>query len=801
MFKNLLKTIFRSLVKNKTFSLLNIFGLAVGIACAGLIFLWVENEVTFDNNNAKKDKLYVVLNNQSYGGNAFTNWSSPRVMASAMLKDIPGVTNTCRVSDDQIRLLFAIGDKKVYASGLYADPSIFSMFTLPFVKGNAATAFKDLNTIVITQQTAKKFFGTDDDVIGKTIRVGNSRDYVVTGVIKNLPENSTLQCEWLASYNTHMAERVAKWGTGDETAWDSYGPFIYAELADNASLTNINRQLYNYIHSKKDNQTSHSFLFPMNSWHLHSEFANGKPTGGGKIEQVRMLSLIAWIILLIACINFMNLSTARSERYAKEVGIRKVLGSSRKTLVARFIAEAICMAAMAGVVALLIMVLALPAFNTLMQKQLSLQLANPVHIGALLLVIIISGLLAGSYPSLYLSSFKPVGVLKGFRIKTGSAAIIRKGLVVLQFTVSVVFIISTFIIYKQVQHAKNRKLGFDKKRLVEIDMQTDVAASFPLIKQHLFSTGTIQSAAMTDHVMMQGGNTDNRFKWQDKPVNSDISITFRNVTQDFVQTYGMHVLEGRDFATTDNLGTTNVIINKSFAQLLGRGSAVGKIIQSPRGQEEGRFENLTVIGVVDDYVYGNAYENMGAVLFMNKPIVWDNFMYVKMKPTANAEKALADIEAVLKKDNPAYPLQYKFVDEQFDTMFKNEVLMSTISSVFATLAIIISCLGLFGLAAYTAEQRIKEIGIRKVLGASVTGLAALLSKDFLQLVGISCLISFPVAGLIMHNWLKGYEYRIGISWWVFVIAGMAAVFIAVITISFQTVKAAMANPVKALRNP
>ncbi len=798
MIKNYFKTTIRNLWRNKTYSFLNIFGLAIGIACAGLIFLWAEDEMTFDNVHVKKDRLYKVNVNKTFDGNLYTMSSTPRPLAGALKKEMPGIVNAARVIDEDQRSLFSFGNKSLYAAGRYVDSSLFSMLTLPFVQGNAHDAFRQLYSLVITEKTAKKFFGEEKNVIGKTVRVDNSQEYVITGVLKNLPGNSSLQFEWLAPYQVAIAQAQAKWGDNDEFNWESYGPFTYVELDAKADPAVINKQLRYFIEHKRADEKSEIFLFPMKDWRLYNEFANGKQTGGGRIKQVRMLSAIAWIILFIACINFMNLATANSQKRAKEVGVRKVLGVGKKGLIAQFMGEALFMSLIAAVVAIIITTLTLPAFNSLMQKQLSLQLNNPIHIIALFSITIICGLVAGSYPSLYLSSFNPAAVLKGLKIKTGSAAFVRKGLVVLQFTVSVVFIISTIIVYMQIQHVKNRKLGFNKDNLIEIDMQHDVSPVFPLIKEDLLRTGLVENAALADHVTIYGGNTDDGFKWPGKPADKEISIAHRDVSTEFISTSGMKLIEGRDFGSNPEGERKNVIINKAFAKLIGEGSAVGKIIESPRGNPEGVFTPLTVIGVIDDYVYGNIYGTSGPVIFLCRASRDANFVYVRLK-AKNTEQAIAKIETVMKKDNAAYPLEYKFVDDQFNRLFLNETLISKISGVFAALAIIISCLGLFGLAAYTAERRTKEIGIRKVLGASVTGLAGLLTKDFLLLVFISCLVAFPVAGWIMHDWLQSYEYRITISWWIFLIAGAAAILIAMITVSSQAIKAARANPVKSLR--
>jgi len=797
MFRNYFKTTFRSLWKNKGYSFLNIFGLAIGIACAGLIFLWAEDELTFDNANVKKDRLYQLEVNMTFGGNNFTMGSTPRPMGAAMKTEIPGIANTARFSDQDERLLFGLGDKSLYAAGRYTDASLFNMFTFHFVEGDAKKPFPQLYSLVITESAAKKFFGTERNILGKTVRVNNAQNYVVSGVIKDMPENSTLQFEWLAPYEiTIAAEDPAN---SDALRWDSYGPLTYVELNKNSNLDAINKQLKDFIHQKATDQKSGTFLFPMKDWRLYSEFANGKPTGGGRIEQVRMLSVIAWIILLIACINFMNLATARSEKRAKEVGVRKVLGSGKNRLIAQFMGEAFLMSAIATIISIFIMSISLPAFNTLMQKELALNLASPAHIIFLVAILFVCGLIAGSYPSLYLSSFTPVAVLKGVKMKTGSASIIRKGLVITQFAVSVVFIISTIVVYMQIQHVKNRNLGFNKNNLIEISPQNDISKIFPLINDDLLSTGVIQSAALADHSTLYGGDTDNGFKWQGKSADNTVSIAHRNVSPEYISTSGMKIIEGRDFEKNTTSQNQDVIINESMEKLMGNESAVGKIIQSERGNPDGVFTNMTIIGVVKDYVYGNIYGKANPLIIFCKPPEYQNFIYARLKPQSDVEKMVAKIAAVMKKDDPAYPLEYHFVDDQFNAMYQNETLISEVSSVFAVLAIIISCLGLFGLATYTAERRIKEIGIRKVLGASVAGITTLLSKDFLQLVAIACIIAFPVAWWIMHNWLQSYEYRITISWWIFLASAVAAVLIALLTISFQSIKAAVANPVKSLR--
>jgi len=791
MLKNFLKTTFRNLWKNKTYSFLNIFGLAIGIACAGLIFLWVEDEVNWDDFNTKKDNLYFVRENQKYDTYTATFGSTPGIMAPAIQAEIPGIANTCRIYDEDA-VLFTIGNKAIYAAGDFADASIFSMFTLPFVQGNAKTAFAQLYSIVITEKAAKKFFGNDKIAVGKTVRIDNKQDYIVSGVLKDLPENSSIQFEFIAPFKIVFDQSpwLHRWGNNSLST--------YVELKPSANVNLINKRLYNFIQQREPLSNARPFLWNMSQWHLYDQFENGKATGGGQITYVHLFSVIAWIILFIACINFMNLATARSEKRAREVGVKKVLGAEKKTLIAQFIGEALFMAAFSAFVAVVLMLLALPAFNTLVQKNLSVGIGNPLHLGVLLIITLICGLVAGSYPSLYLSSFNPVVVLKGIKLKNGGANFTRKGLVVVQFSISIILIICTVVVFQQIQHVKNRDLGFSKNNLIEADMQGNVAKYFIPMNQDLLATGMVENVAIADHTILYGGNNTSGFTWKGKAPETQILISNRNVTTAFMKTSGLKMLEGRDFIAADSITSkkSNVIITQSLEKLMGKGSAIGKQIWNSGDKNPVLY---TVIGVVHDYVYGNMYGQSDPVVFSATSPEHCNNMYLRIKPNANIEKALAKVEAIVQKNNSAYPFEYKFVDDQFNQMFLSEMLISKLSRVFAALAIMISCLGLFGLAAYTAERRKKEIGIRKVLGASVSSVTALLSKDFLQLVVISCFVAFPLAWWAMDKWLQSYQYRIAISWWIFASAGFTAILIALLTISFQAVKAALANPVKSLR--
>ncbi|MBX2926070.1 MAG: ABC transporter permease [Chitinophagaceae bacterium] len=789
----MLKAISRNLRKNKGYSFLNIFGLAIGITCAGLIFLWAENELAYDNFHIKKDQLYFIRENHKYDTYTATFGSTPAPLAPAMQAEIPGIANTCRIGGENSTKLISIGDKSMYASGSYVDSSFFSMFTFPFTEGNAQSAFAQLYSMVITQSTAKKFFGTDKDVVGKTVRVDNKQDYIISGVIKDIPQNSSVTFEWVTPFKVWYNESES-WAQ----YWGNNCLSTYVELKPGVYPASVNKLLYDFIQKRENQSTARPFLFALKDWRLRNEFDNGVQTGGGRIEYVRLFSVIAWIILLIACVNFMNLATARSEKRAREVGVRKVLGAGKGSLVFQFIGETMLMAFLSALLAVIIMILILPAFNLLVQKNLAIGLSQPLHMLSLCAITIICGLIAGSYPSLYLSSFNPVFVLKGLKIKTGSATFIRKGLVVFQFSISIILIVSTIVIYQQIQHVKNRNLGFNKNNLLQIDMNREMQKNYEVVRQDLLQSGVIEDLAMANYNTLYDGNNTSGFTWEGKTSDNQVLISMRYVSPGYMKTTGMKIVQGRDLVYTDSVlsRNMNVMITQSLEKLMGEEGAVGKTLRI------GKDSNTTVVnvvGVVNDYMYGNMYGKPDPVMFICVKPEDASIVYARLKPGENVEASLKKIEAILKKDNPGYPFTYHFVDDQFKRMFNNEQLISKLSSVFAMLAIIISCLGLFGLAAYTAERRIKEIGIRKVLGASVTGIASLLSREFLQLVLVSCVVAFPVSWWMMHQWLQDYQYRIEINWWIFIVAGIAAIFIALITISFQSVKAALANPVKSLR--
>lgn len=784
MLQNYFKTALRNLWKNRTYGFLNIAGLAVGITCAALIFLWVEDELTFNHHHKDLDQLYRIMEHQTYDGKTYTFGSSPGELAQAMKNEIPGFEYTAR-TDWGARKLFSLGDKTIYEQGLYMDSDFFKIFDFPFLKGNPDKPFHQLNSIVISETMAKKFFDNATNANGKALKMDNEQEYIISGVFKDIPDNSSFKFDWAAPFKLFRDKN--EWLSN----WGSNGVLTYAKLSPNGEINRINQKLLGFIQTKDPEAIAKAFLFPITDWRLYSKFEDGKQVGG-RIEYVRLFSTIALIILIIACINFMNLATARSEQRAREVGVRKVLGAGQGSLIRQFLAESVIMSFISVILSIGLIFLFLTGFNKMVEKELALDLAKPVHLLSLLAIGLICGLVAGSYPSLYLSSFNPITVFKGLRITpSSSATLVRKGLVVLPFTISIVLIIGTIIIYQQVQHVKSRQLGYNKDNLIYMQMQGKMNEHFPVIHESLLSTGIVENAAVSNQRLLQMGNNGSNYSWKGKDPNKQILITNEWVSPQYIKTMGMQLKEGRDFGPIPENDSTNIIVNESLAKLMHEESVVGETIKA--GETD-----MQIIGVVKDFVYSDMYAPPAPLVLFCQPSSV-NFLFVRMKPGVDLNTALSKVESVLKVQNPGYPFEYKFVDEEFGKLFKSEMLIGKLSRIFAGLAIFISCLGLFGLAAYTAERRTKEIGIRKVLGASIAGIAALLSKDFMKLIIISFVIAFPLAWYFMNNWLQDFAYRININWLVFFAAGLGSILIALLTISYQAIRAAIANPIKSLR--
>jgi putative ABC transport system permease protein len=790
MFKNYLKTALRNIFKNKGYSFLNIFGLAIGITCAALIMVWIEDEKTFNNNFSKKDDLYRVMENQKDDGKIVTNSSTPGPMAQSLKSDIPGIKNAGRLSWSMDEVI-QFKEKTIKETGGYVDPAILSMLSLPFVKGNENTAFNTLHSVVISKTLAESIFGTTD-VIGKTIKMNAHEGYsvdgvfAVTGVYDDFPKNSSYQFKWIVPYE--LWEETNSW----IKPWNNNLTETLVELESSTNPSVVNGKLLNYLNSKINGNTTECFLFSMNDWHLRNQFENGKITGGN-IKYVRLFSLIALIILVIGCVNFMNLATARSEQRAKEVGILKVMGARKGALILKFIGEAVSISFIAVLLSIILLYTLMPFYGELVQKQLSVNLFNPQHFAWLGGIVIVAGLLAGSYPSFYLSSFNPVKVLNGSKIKSSpSGVLIRKGLVICQFTVSVILIFCTIIFYQQIQHIKTRNLGYDKNNLIYTELQGNVKEHFDEVKSKLLQTGYVENAAMSLHSALQVYSYNSSFSWQGKDPANKTSIHSNSVSAEFISTMHMHLIEGRDFYSRIGVDSNSLIINESMAKLMGKEGKVGAGIT---------VDNYhgSVVGIIKDFVYNDMYGQGQPLIFFCIPSR-ATILSVRFKSGVDLSKAILSVSSVMKNVSPGYSIEFKFLDADFNQLFATETLTGKLAGIFAALAIFISCLGLFGLASYTAERRKKEIGIRKILGASTFGLTGLISREFLQLVTLACLVAFPVAWWFMHDWLQDYAYRTAIYWWIFPLTGITAILIAFITVAFQAIKAAITNPVKSMRS-
>jgi ABC-type antimicrobial peptide transport system permease subunit len=785
MFKNYFKIALRHLGKNKGYAFINMIGLSLGMACAILILLWVNDEIQYNKFHQHYTQLYQVLETQTYDGKKFTFSAMPGGFGPAVKQELPEIKYAAR-SDWGSRLLFTLGDKSIYEIGYYTDPDFLRMFSFPLLQGELEKQLKDPSSIILTNKMAEKFFGKEN-AIGKTLKINNDKLVTVSGVVQDPPTNSSLRFSWLANFKIY--EDKNEW----LKSWGNNGIQTYVELKPGSDVNSLNKKFYDFIQRKDTTAVARPFLFAINDWRLRYNFEEGKQVGG-RIEYVRLFSIIALLIIVIACINFMNLATARSEQRAREVGVRKVMGAGRGMLVRQFFGESLVMAIVAMVIASLIVFAVLPLFNTLVEKTLHFDFTNPVIWGGLPLIAITCGLLAGSYPSLYLSSFNPITVFRGLRIgKNSTIAYIRKGLVITQFVISIVLIISTIIIYRQIQHVKDRQLGYDKDRVLYSRLRGNMNEHFNTIRQSLLGTGVVENAAVSNSRVLDLGSSSGDFSWQGKNPSSQVLVTTEWVGPHYISTMKMQIKQGRDFYTDGVSDSSNIIINETFASIMGKQNPVGEMLKRDDNRQ------LQIVGVVKDFIYNDMYRKPEPLILFCQPSSVD-ILLVRLKSGTNIKEAVAKVESVIKTHAPGYPFEYKFMDDEFNNLFKNEMLIGKLSRLFAFLTILISCIGLFGLAAYTAERRTKEIGIRKVLGATVSNVVTLLSKDFLRLVGIASVIAFPLAYWAMYNWLQDFAYRISISWWVFIAAGILALLIALLTVSFQAVKAAVMNPVNSLRS-
>ncbi|MGZ3999125.1 MAG: ABC transporter permease [Mucilaginibacter sp.] len=795
MIKNYIKIAWRNMLHNKVYSALNIVGLAAGMAVALLIGLWVVNQYSYDRFWPNYKALYQVkINFTDPHDGTHTQDAVCIPLADVLRTTVPGVKHVAETDwvGYQVHDLKA-GDKKFLLNGGMVNPEFLKIFKQDFVKGDPNTVFKDVYSIIIDESTAKALFG-DAEPINKTVRVDNQHDVKITGVFKDIPKTSSIQYSYLLPFSYKVL--TEDWMKNAGTQWGNNSFEAFVELQPGVSQEQIAPKIKGLLvkyHPDYKNVKAEVILHPIKDSHLYSDYKNGK-VAGGFIDYVRMFSIIGALVLLIACINFMNLSTARSEKRAREVGVRKAIGSQRSDLIWQFLTESVLITFMAFLLSILLVQLALPEFNTLTTSSIYIPYGDPGFWAIMISYVLLTGLLAGSRPAFYLSSFNPVKVLKG-TIQVGKAAALpRKILVVLQFSCSVALIISTVIIYQQIQYVKERPTGYSADRLVSTGMSDDLSNNYNALKNDLIASRMVESVTKASSPLTGIYWHTGIEKWPGQNAGElGINSGGVTVTDNYFKTVGMKVIEGRDFSTDWSADTSNVIVNETAVKRMGLKEPINQLITY-----DGIHGKARIIGVVQDALMESPFTPVEPTVFNHGR--GGNFVIYRLSAGANPHEAMDKIGKIFDKYNPAFPFEYVFVDKEYDKKFGLETLIGKLAGIFAGLAIFISCLGLFGLAAYVAEQRTKEIGIRKVLGASIAQVWLLLSRDFVVLVMISCVIASPVALYFLKPWLDKYQYHISIGPGVFVASAVAALVITIFTISFQAIKVALANPVRSLRS-
>ena len=806
MIKNYLKIAWRNLVRNKTYSLINIVGLAIGLSCFLLISLYVLDELSYDKFNTNADRIYRINSDIRFGGNEMKIAESSDMTGQIMKKDYPQVEQYTRIFNNTGPKLIRKGNSFIKEPNVAnVDSTFFDVFTFPAIAGNTHTALDEPNTLVITESTAKKYFGTTD-VLGETIETNDKGGtlYKITAVIKDMPHNSHFNYDFLFS----MKNVDYKWGQ-----FTSHNFHTYLLLAKGANYKVFEKNFDQYIEKyvlpyvqqfikissmdefkKAGNKLEYS-LIPLTKIHLYSGLSY-ELAPNGNIQFIYIFSIVALFILAIACINFMNLTTARSAKRAREVGIRKVLGTERRNLIAQFLSESILMVLLSLFIAIGVVWLVLPLFNDVADKSMHLNsLFSPLILPLLIALPFVVGFIAGSYPAFFLSAFRPIEVLKG-KLKSGAKSVgFRSILVVFQFTTSILLIIGTIVIYKQLNYIQTKDLGFNKDQVLIINDAYSLKNNSDAFKNEVLQMNGVVSGTMSAFLPVDNSsrNDNSYFKDATIDVKNGLNMQCWTIDNDYIKTMGMKILKGRNFSKDFGTDSDAVIINETAAKLFGYDDPVGKKIYTT---DNNKVLSYNIIGEVKNFNYESLRQNIGPLgFFLGKSTGLASFRV----NTANIKNLVGQIESKWKAMASGMPFSYRFLDDSFNEMYNSEQRVGKIAMIFSILAIFIACLGLFGLATFIAEQRTKEIGIRKVLGASVNGIVQLLSKDFLKLVLIAFVIAVPISWWAMHRWLQDFAYRINISWWIFIIAGFLALLIALLTISFQAIKAAIANPVKSLK--
>ena len=799
MFKNYFKIAWRNLVKNKVSSLINIAGLAIGMAVATLIGIWIWDELSFNKYHRNYDRIVKVYRTDEVKGDKETSEVQTaglgtliKTLYSNYFESVAMVRG--RVEERGL----AVGEKKFTQEGYFVQPDMPQMLTLEMVSGTR-NGLGEKYSILLSETLAEKLFGGIEP-LNKIVSMDAKSNLKVTGVYKDLPKNTEFsQASYFAPLDLYL-EDPAKLN-----AWDNQNMYIYALLrkdidVDKATAA-VKKAMWPHVDDKAGAVKPVLFLHPMKKWHLFSEFSNGVAIASEKLNFIWYYGLIGVFVLVLACINFMNLSTARSEKRAKEIGVRRVIGSRRGQLIHQFLTESVVIVTIAFLLSLSIVHLSLPWFNLVADKDALIPWQQPLFWCMCLCFAALTSLLAGSYPAFYLSSINPVYALKGGKlvsVKAFNLAVVsRKGLVIFQFAVSIVLIIGTAVVYRQIQFAKNRPVGYTPKALIFVRPGIpDYDQKFTVLRNELKKTGMVEEVGRSNYAITSTKGNNTGFEWQGKEGDFDPTFNTISVSHEYGKAVDWQFIEGRDFSRDYMNDASGVVINESALKLMELKNPIGEVLTWNRG--EGKREQFTIVGVVRDVIKGSPYESVNpSINFLSETEM--DWLYIRIKPDVSVNAALSKIADVYSRMLPSASFGYRFADEEYNAKFIAEERIGRLASVFATLAIFISCLGLFGLVSFTAEQRTKEIGVRKVLGASVIEVWKLLSKDFVVLVLIACVIAVPFAYYFSNHWLQNYQYHTEPSWWIFVVAGAAALMITLLTVSFQAIKAALANPVKSLR--
>jgi predicted permease len=792
MFPNYLRIAYRSIAKDKIFSFINISGFSIGITCTLLILLWVHDELTFDTWMPKYDRVYRLLTRATYDGSVNV-WNANPIPAVEKIRESSTAIMNVAITDWGNQHLIAAGDKAdrggIRKKGLYASEDFLKVFGNTMIAGDRETALKDMKSIVLTKSTARMLFG-DNNAMDRTVRLNDADELKVTGIVEDVPPNSMVTFDFLTTFELY---KTIPWVKMASERWDFYSFPVYVELGDPSEQEEVESKIFDLPsrNTENDDIKKEFMLHPVSRWHLHNKFENGEEAGG-MIEYVRTFAIIAGLVLFIACVNFMNLATARAEKRAVEVGVRKSVGSRRFDLISQFISESILTTTIAFIAGLVLAQLLLPFYNQLVSKQLVIPYTSWQFVASCITMIVGVGVLAGSYPAFYLSAFKPASVLKGGKGITKGGSLPRKVLVTIQFGFSMILIIATIVVYQQIQHVRDRDLGYNPDNMLIMGLSNDIQKNYKALKAALLQTGVVESVAKTSQAIT-ANDSWSPVSWPGKPDDQKYFFATGAAEYDYVKTMGLKLLEGRDFSEEFKSDSMAVIVNRAAVELMGLKDPIGAKITM------GSERQLTIIGVVENAVSGDPNDIPGPSAIQFAPD-WAGAVTIRTTAGVPTDASLKKIETVFKTYSPAYPFEFRFADDDFNRKFTTVNLTGRLASIFALLTIIITGLGLFGLATFTAAQRTREMGIRKVMGASVQQLVRLVTTDFSILVVVAFVAAAPIAWWMVSEYLQQYAYRVDVKWWIFPLTGIIALIFAVGIVSTQALKAARNNPAQSLRN-